>query len=183
MLWRSVMPLRFIRVVVVALGPCYRRSGRTDGGFQRYGSVEAVSSAQHGLDQSAVRITELITQERDALHKRIVRHENVGPYRFDKLIFGNKPPSILGKIAQYFECLWRQSDLLISVSQTSTRQIERKTIETEHSRRKRTHPLRLPGYTHRRNIGLSSSCHQDVDSPSALLIDPGQIALSSREKR
>src|SRR5215470_8779296 len=144
MLWRSVMPLRFIRVVVVAFGRCYRRSGRADGGFQRYGSVEAVSSAQHGLDQSAVRITELITQQCDALHKRIVRHENVGPYRFDKLIFGNKPPSILGKIAQYFECLWRQSDLLISVSQTSTRQIERKTIETEHSRRKCTHPLRLP---------------------------------------
>src|SRR5215510_1090811 len=144
MLGRSFMPLRFICVVVVAFRASYRRSGRNDGGFQRYGSVKAVAPAQHSLDQSAVRIAELIAQQCDALHKRIVGHKNVGPHRFDKLIFGNKSPCILGKIAQHFECLWRQSDLLVSVSQTSAPQIERKTIETEHSRRKRTHPLRLP---------------------------------------
>src|SRR5262245_57918672 len=151
MLRRSFMPfipIRLICVVVVALRASYCRSERSDGGLQRYGGVVAVSSAQHGLDQPALPVAEFIAQQCDALHERIVGHKNVGPHRLDKLIFGYKPPCILSKIAQHFEGLWRQSDLLVRVSQTSARQIERKTIETEHSRRKCTHPLRPPGCTH-----------------------------------
>src|SRR5262245_31058510 len=182
MLWRSFMPLRFSCVVVVALRASWCRSGRTDGGFQRYGSVEAVSSAKHGLDQSAVRIAELIAQQSDALHKRIVGHKYVGPHRFDKLIFRNEPPCILGKISQHFECLWRQSDLLVSVAQTSARQIERKTIETEHSRRKRTHPLRPPwldpfvesSVSHRPSITT-------LIAPARYLSILAELLLSSRE--
>src|SRR5262245_47027471 len=160
MLRHSFMPLRWICVVVVELrAPCCR-SAPPDGAFNRYGSVEAISSAQHCLDQPALRIAELTAQQRDTLHKRVVGHKNVRPHCFDKLIFGDKPPCILGKIAQHFECLWRQSDLPVSVPQTSARQIERKTIEAEHSRRKCTHPLRPPSYTH-------SSKHRSLIVPQS----------------
>ena len=62
---------------------------------------KTVSSAWHGLDQTALCIAKLIAELSDALHKRIVRHEDIRPHRFDKLIFRDKPPCILGEVAQY----------------------------------------------------------------------------------
>ena len=76
-------------------------------------------------------VAELLAQFADALHERVIGHNNVGPYRLVKLLLGHKAAGVLCEVTQHLERLGPQVNVLFARPQIPARQIERERVEPQ----------------------------------------------------
>src|SRR5262249_59612091 len=94
---------------------------------------EPVATARYVPDDGLLAVTDGLTNLAHAVCQRLVGHDHIRPDRLHEFLLGYNPVSVFKQIAQDLERLWAQLNLAVRGSQRAPFDIQRISLESEHS--------------------------------------------------
>ena len=144
------------------------------------GCRKEIPASRHSFQQFLVMIVECAAQFNGALHKRIVRHEGIRPYRLDQFLLLDESPGMLHKVFEGLVYLWPELDLRAGSKHTPPRDIQQELAEliVGGNRFQGTLPLRCAKKPETCDFGFSLAFFRYF-TRQALLVCAGQATLNT----
>ena len=109
-----------------------RRGRRSNGPIRRdrgHRRFESIAATGNRTDVSRAVVPQGAPQLADALHERVVGHDEVRPHRGEELFLRDEPPGIPGEVAQHAERLGPKCDFAAVQEQAAAIQVQHVAVE------------------------------------------------------